>query len=163
MNSQDLMQYLRSSVQDAGSWLEIDAAAFESNVRNLLSKIDDRALLCAVVKSHAYGHGADLLLPSLVRLGVPFVGVGSNEEAAIARRCGFEGGSCVSVPRRRRRSRPACGTTSKNLLPTRRAGGKYTRSLPRPGRWSASTSISTFPGSAGTASTSHSRLAGHPR
>jgi len=91
MNSQGLMQHVRSSVQDAGSWLEIDAAAFESNVRNLLSMIDDRALLCAVVKSHAYGHGADLLLPSLVRLGVPFIGVGSNEEAAIARRCGFEG------------------------------------------------------------------------
>lgn len=85
------MQHVRSSVQDAGSWPEIDAAAFESNVRNLLSMIGDRALLCAVVKSHAYGHGADLLLPSLVRLGVPFIGVGSNEEAAIARRCGFEG------------------------------------------------------------------------
>ena len=82
---------MRSSAQDAGSWLEIDAAAFESNVRNLLSMIDGRSLLCAVVKSQAYGHGADLLLPSLVRLGVPYVGVGSNEEAAIARRCGFEG------------------------------------------------------------------------
>lgn len=82
---------MRSSAQEAGSWLEIDAAAFESNVRNLLSMIDGRSLLCAVVKSQAYGHGADLLLPSLVRLGVPFVGVGSNEEAAIARRCGFEG------------------------------------------------------------------------
>ena len=85
------MQHVRSPVQDAGSWLEIDGAGFEANVRNLLSKIDDRALLCAVVKSNAYGHGADLLLPSLVRLGVPFVGVGSSEEAAIARRCGFEG------------------------------------------------------------------------
>lgn len=91
MNSQELIHPVRSSVQNAGSWLEIDAAAFESNVRNLLSMIDGQALLCAVVKSHAYGHGADLLLPSLVRLGVPFVGVGSNEEAAIARRCGFEG------------------------------------------------------------------------
>jgi len=91
MSSQDLMQQMRSSAQDAGSWLEIDAAAFESNVRNLLSMIDGRSLLCAVVKSQAYGHGADLLLPTLVRLGVPFVGVGSNEEAAIARRCGFEG------------------------------------------------------------------------
>ena len=91
MKSPGLMQQLCTSVQDAGSWLEIDAAAFETNVRTLLSMIDDRALLCAVVKSHAYGHGADLLLPSLVRLGVPFVGVGSNEEAAIARRCGFEG------------------------------------------------------------------------
>jgi alanine racemase len=82
---------MRSSAQDAGSWLEIDAAAFESNVRNLLSMIDDRSLLCAVVKSQAYGHGADLLLPSLVRRGVPFVGVGSTEVAAIARRCGCEG------------------------------------------------------------------------
>ncbi|PVZ57998.1 alanine racemase [Arthrobacter sp. H-02-3] len=91
MTSQDLMHHMRSSGQDAGSWLEIDAAAFESNVRNLLTMIDDTALLCAVVKSNAYGHGAGLLLPSLVHLGVPFVGVGSNEEAAIARRCGFTG------------------------------------------------------------------------
>jgi len=82
---------MRSSGHDAGSWLEIDAAAFESNVRNLLTMIDDTALLCAVVKSNAYGHGAELLLPSLVRLGVPFVGVGSNDEAAVARRCGFAG------------------------------------------------------------------------
>lgn len=91
MKSQDLMHQVCTSVQDAGSWLEIDAAAFEANVRTVLSMLDERALLCAVVKSNAYGHGADLLLPSLVRLGAPFVGVGSNEEAAIARRCGFEG------------------------------------------------------------------------
>lgn len=91
MNSQAPMQHVRSPVQDVGSWLEIDGAAFEANVRNLLSMIDDRALLCAVVKSNAYGHGADLLLPFLVRLGVPFIGVGNNEEADTARRCGFEG------------------------------------------------------------------------
>lgn len=91
MKSQDLMHPVCTSVQDAGSWLEIDAAAFEANVQTVLSMLDERALLCAVVKSNAYGHGADLLLPSLVRLGVPFVGVGSNEEAAMARRFGFEG------------------------------------------------------------------------
>lgn len=148
MNSQDLMQPGRSSGQDTGSWLEIDAAAFESNVRNVLFMIDDRALLCAVVKSHAYGHGADLLLPSLVRLGIPFVGVGSNEEAAIARRCGFKGRILrvrATAPQEIK-ARPACVTTSENLLPTCRARGRYTRSLPRPGRWSASTSISTLPG-----------------
>ncbi|WP_426978565.1 alanine racemase [Pseudarthrobacter sp. O4] len=91
MKSQHLMQHVGSSIQNVGNWLEIDAVAFESNVRDVLSMIEDRALLCAVVKSDAYGHGADLLLPSLVRLDVPFVGVGSNEEAATARHCGFKG------------------------------------------------------------------------
>jgi alanine racemase len=91
MKSQHLMQHGGSLIQNVGNWLEIDAVAFESNVRDVLSVIDDRALLCAVVKSDAYGHGADLVLPSLVRLDIPFVGVGSNEEAAVARRCGFEG------------------------------------------------------------------------
>ena len=91
MKSQHLMHHVGSSIQNVGNWLEIDAVAFESNVRGVLSMIDNQALLCAVVKSDAYGHGADLVLPSLVRLGVPFVGVGNNEEAALARRCGFEG------------------------------------------------------------------------
>lgn len=91
MKSQHLMQHAGSSIENVGNWLEIDAAAFESNVRDVLSMIDGRALLCAVVKSDAYGHGAGLVLPALVRLGVPFIGVGSNEEAALARGCGFEG------------------------------------------------------------------------
>lgn len=91
MKSQHLMLPVGSSIENVGNWLEIDAAAFESNVRDVMSMIDDRALLCAVVKSDAYGHGAGLVLPALVRLGVPFVGVGSNEEAALARGCGFEG------------------------------------------------------------------------
>jgi len=45
MSSQDLMQQMRSSAQDAGSWLENGAAAFESNVRNLLSTIDGAGIL----------------------------------------------------------------------------------------------------------------------
>lgn len=91
MKSHHLMQHAGSQIENVGNWLEIDAAAFESNVRDVLSMIDGRALLCAVVKSDAYGHGAGLVLPTVVRLGVPFVGVGNNEEAALARSCGFEG------------------------------------------------------------------------
>ncbi len=84
-------------VADAGqwgdfpSWIEIDGLAFETNVRTLLAELAGRAKLCAVIKSDAYGHGAELLVPTLVRLHVPFIGVGSNTEAAIARRCAFTG------------------------------------------------------------------------
>ncbi|WP_425864814.1 alanine racemase [Arthrobacter sp. TWP1-1] len=91
MNPQQLLTDVSTSIQNVGTWLEIDSDAFESNVRDVLSMLEGQALLCAVVKSDAYGHGAKLLMPSLVRLEVPFIGVGSNEEAAIARRCGHKG------------------------------------------------------------------------
>lgn len=91
MNPQHLLTDVSTSIHNVGTWLEIDAGAFESNVRDVLSMIEGQALLCAVVKSDAYGHGAKLLMPSLVRLAVPYIGVGSNEEAAIARSCGHKG------------------------------------------------------------------------
>ncbi|WP_426005720.1 alanine racemase [Paenarthrobacter sp. NyZ202] len=73
------------------SWVEVDGDAFESNVRGVQALLCDRAKVCAVIKSDAYGHGAELLMPSLVRTGVPCIGVGSNREAAIARSVGFTG------------------------------------------------------------------------
>ncbi|MDP9933915.1 alanine racemase [Paenarthrobacter nicotinovorans] len=73
------------------SWLEVDGDAFEANVRAVRELLRDRASLCTVIKSDAYGHGAELLMPALVRSGVPYIGVGSNREAAIARSHGFTG------------------------------------------------------------------------
>lgn len=80
-----------STTDNLSSWLEIDGAAFDANVRSALDMLQGRALLCAVIKSDAYGHGADLLLPSLVALGVPYIGVGTNSEAGLAREHGFSG------------------------------------------------------------------------
>ncbi|MCD4852358.1 alanine racemase [Arthrobacter sp. AK01] len=81
----------RLRIENLSSWLEIDGNAFESNIRTMLGMLQGRAMLCAVIKSDAYGHGADLLIPSLVRLGVPYIGVGSNSEAQAARLHGYTG------------------------------------------------------------------------
>lgn len=77
--------------EDLSSWLEIDGAAFQSNIREVQTLVQNRAGVCAVIKSDAYGHGADLLMPALVDSGVPYIGVGSNREAGIARSHGYTG------------------------------------------------------------------------
>jgi alanine racemase len=82
---------LSAETDDLSSWLEIDGAAFSENVRSMLGMLQGRANLCAVIKSDAYGHGADLLLPFLVASGVPYIGVGANAEAGLARAHGFTG------------------------------------------------------------------------
>lgn len=88
------MAQTTQSTEPAGkfsSWLEVDGDAFDGNVRSMMQLLEGRALLCAVIKSDAYGHGADMLLPFLVRQDVPYIGVGSNHEAELARRHGFQG------------------------------------------------------------------------
>lgn len=80
-----------AGIDDGGSWLEIDEAAFRSNVRELQEMIAGQSRLCAVMKSDAYGHGLGLLMPSLNSLGVSAIGIGSNFEAATARAHGFTG------------------------------------------------------------------------
>lgn len=79
------------ATDSAHAWLEIDATAFEKNVRTLQSLVGDRVQVCAVMKADAYGHGLALLTPSLVALGVPYAGVTSNDEAAALRTHGFKG------------------------------------------------------------------------
>lgn len=79
------------STSAAHAWLEIDAGAFENNVRTLKTLIGDKVQLCAVLKADAYGHGIALLAPSLVKLGVPYAGITSNAEAATLRAHGFKG------------------------------------------------------------------------
>lgn len=43
------------------------------------------------MKADAYGHGIDLLVPSVVKAGIPCIGIASNEEARVAREKGFTG------------------------------------------------------------------------
>jgi alanine racemase len=74
----------------ANTWLEIDAAQFETNIAEL-RRIAGPAELCAVMKADAYGHGMDLLLPSVMRAGVRSIGLAANEEARIARALRYRG------------------------------------------------------------------------
>ncbi|PHM71391.1 alanine racemase [Xenorhabdus kozodoii] len=73
------------------AWVEINTAIFENNIHTLQNKLNQGTKMCAVLKGDAYGHGIGLLMPSIIKTGVPCVGVTSNEEARIVRESGFKG------------------------------------------------------------------------
>ncbi|HEY6610658.1 MAG TPA: alanine racemase [Pseudomonas sp.] len=80
-----------ATAQSANAWIEIDKVAFESNIAALKKHVGAKTQICAVMKADAYGHGMDLLMPSVIASGIPCIGVASNEEARIARENGFQG------------------------------------------------------------------------
>ncbi|MDR0218360.1 MAG: alanine racemase [Enterobacteriaceae bacterium] len=73
------------------SWAEINTTAFENNIHLLQNKLNKGTKVCAILKGDAYGHGIGLLMPSIIKTGVPCVGITSNEEARIVRNSGFTG------------------------------------------------------------------------
>ena len=75
----------------SNAWLEIDKAAFEGNIRTFQHLLGAHTKICAVMKADAYGHGISLLLPSVIAAGIPYVAVGSNDEARIVRENGYAG------------------------------------------------------------------------
>jgi len=72
------------------AWAELDVHAFEQNIKSLLQKIGSTSL-CLVIKANAYGHGLDLLLPTIIQNNCNILGFTSNEEARIARELGYKG------------------------------------------------------------------------
>lgn len=77
--------------QDYNAWLEIDVQAFEQNIATLQQSLQGKSQICAVMKADAYGNGIDLLMPSIIKMNVPCVGIASNEEARIIRSHGYQG------------------------------------------------------------------------
>lgn len=76
----------------SNAWLEVDLGAFEHNIQTLKDRLGDKGpKICAIMKADAYGHGIDLLVPSVVKAGIPCIGIASNEEARVAREKGFTG------------------------------------------------------------------------
>lgn len=75
----------------ANAWLEIDVAAFEHNIKTVQSKLAPGVKICAVMKADAYGNSIAILMPSIIKLQVPAVGVTSNEELRLVRELGYEG------------------------------------------------------------------------
>ncbi|WP_237047440.1 alanine racemase [Moraxella bovoculi] len=74
----------------ANAWVEIDVKAFEDNITRLQQQLGNKSQICAIMKADAYGNGIDLLMPSIIKLGVPFVGIASNEEAKVVRAHGHQ-------------------------------------------------------------------------
>lgn len=77
--------------QSTNSWLEIDDKAFADNIQMLQKELAGRSQICAIMKADAYGFGIDNLMPTVIRLNVPCIGIASNEEARVARAHGFKG------------------------------------------------------------------------
>ena len=75
----------------ANAWVEINVQTFEQNIQTLQQQLQDKSQICAVMKADAYGHGIELLMPSIMKLNVPCVGITSNAEAAMVRKSGYQG------------------------------------------------------------------------
>ena len=80
-----------SPAPTANAWIEIDTQAFENNIKTMNQLLNGKSQLCAVMKANAYGHGIDLLMPSIMKMNVPCVGITSNAEAAVVRKHGYKG------------------------------------------------------------------------
>ena len=91
INASSAADAASATAQSANAWIEVDKVAFESNIAALKKHVGDKTQICAVMKADAYGHGMDLLMPSVIATGIPCIGVASNEEARIARENGFKG------------------------------------------------------------------------
>ncbi|UTO05312.1 alanine racemase [Moraxella sp. FZLJ2107] len=83
--------YSHANHSKANAYLEIDVQAFEDNITRLQNTLNDGTKICAIMKADAYGNGIDLLMPSIIKLGVPCIGIASNEEARVARAHGYTG------------------------------------------------------------------------
>ncbi|OTA19277.1 hypothetical protein Xbed_02495 [Xenorhabdus beddingii] len=73
------------------AWVEINTTTFEKNIHTVQKNLNQGTKMCAILKGDAYGHGIDLLMPSIIKTNVPCVGITSNEEARIVRESGFKG------------------------------------------------------------------------
>ena len=81
----------RRTVAASNAWIEVDPEVFEHNLRLVQAAVTGAARICAVMKADAYGIGIDMVMPGVIKAGVPYVGIASTEEARMVRDCGFKG------------------------------------------------------------------------
>ncbi|TLP57675.1 alanine racemase [Parasedimentitalea maritima] len=73
------------------SWCEISVPKIAGNLLSTLKRMPDNTQLCAVVKSDAYGHGIENVVPLLMEQNIGYIGISSNAEARAVRNAGFVG------------------------------------------------------------------------
>ena len=71
------------------AWAEIDLGALAHNYREIRSRIQKGAKLCAVVKADAYGHGAIAAARVALDEGADYIAVATLSEALKLRAAGF--------------------------------------------------------------------------
>ncbi len=79
-------------------WIEIDLDAIVHNYRQIISRLDDKTRLIAVVKADAYGQGAGVAALALQQQGVDFFAVTYLDEALDLRKNGINGDILVFAP-----------------------------------------------------------------
>jgi alanine racemase len=67
------------------SWVEISEERLAANYGALTQVAGDGVAVLAVIKANAYGHGAKVCAPVLVRAGAPWLGVTDAEEGVAVR------------------------------------------------------------------------------
>ncbi len=73
------------------SWCDIHLDRVARNLELTLGLLPQGTQLCAVMKSDAYGHGIDRVVPLLMEHGITRIGITSNAEASAVRGAGFGG------------------------------------------------------------------------
>jgi alanine racemase len=73
------------------SWVEVDAGAISSNLKEFRRRVGPEVEIGAVVKSNAYGHGMIEVSRVVLEAGVTWLCVNNVEEALRLRKAGFSG------------------------------------------------------------------------
>lgn len=73
------------------AWLEISQSALDFNTKKILTLLDNKSTLCAILKGDAYGHDLTLVTPVMIKNNVQCIGVASNQEIKTVREMGFSG------------------------------------------------------------------------
>ncbi|MBN9615753.1 MAG: alanine racemase [Acidobacteriales bacterium 59-55] len=81
------------------SWLEISEERLAANFRALGRVAGDGIAVLAVVKADAYGHGATVCAPALVRAGAEWLGVTDAAEGAVIRAALDGAAGQVTIPK----------------------------------------------------------------
>jgi alanine racemase len=77
-------------VSASGSWVEVDRAALQGNVRRIREMVGQRLIL-VLVKADGYGHGAVETAKTVLAAGADRVGVARVHEGVHLRRSGIDG------------------------------------------------------------------------
>ncbi|MBW2276618.1 MAG: alanine racemase [Deltaproteobacteria bacterium] len=82
------MEPMATHGRDANTWIELETAAIENNVRVFRELIGEERILTAVVKSDAYGHGLLPVAEVSLRAGANWLGVFDAGEGFVLREQG---------------------------------------------------------------------------
>ncbi|WP_418509119.1 alanine racemase [Corallibacter sp.] len=63
------------------SFIEINKNALANNIKHITSLIDDNVVISSVLKGNAYGHGINIMVPALQKIGINHFSVFNSLEA----------------------------------------------------------------------------------